>query len=183
MFFNFSSSRHGRGIAAIQREVGFSAYLAYREPGGSEAERDIAARWLRSRIADAHGDRLVICPGTQNALFNFLIGRLSPGDVVLTEALTYPGVKQITAPGACTAVVGPSGTITIDVPIADVSLDAGVAPFANRLYSVTASTMTLNAPPESVPPDPGNFHAFTGPMGGVLFDVIDVARAYDVALQ
>jgi DNA-binding transcriptional MocR family regulator len=86
-----------RGIAAIQREVGFSAYLAYREPGGSEAERDIAAGWLRSRIADAHGDRLVICPGTQNALFNFLIGRLSPGDVVLTEALTYPGVKAAAA--------------------------------------------------------------------------------------
>jgi DNA-binding transcriptional MocR family regulator len=59
-----------RGIAAIQREAGFSAHLNYREPGGSESERDIAAQWLRLRIADARGDRLVICPGTQNALFN-----------------------------------------------------------------------------------------------------------------
>ena len=86
-----------RGIAAIQREVGFSAHLNYREPGGSEAERDVAAGWLRSRIPDARGDRLVICPGTQNALFNLLIALTSPGDVVLTETLTYPGIKAAAA--------------------------------------------------------------------------------------
>jgi hypothetical protein len=94
--------------------------------------------------------------------------------------LTYPGTKQITAPGACSFVLGAFGRITIDVPISDVSLAVGVAPLsANRLYSVTASTMTLSAPPESVPPNPGNFKLFTGPIGGVLFDLIDVVRAYD----
>ena len=93
--------------------------------------------------------------------------------------LTYPGTKQISALGACSFVLGSFGTITIDVPIADVSLDAGVAPLSNRLFSVTASTMTLNAPPESVPPNPGNFKVFSGPIGGVLFDLIDVVRAYD----
>lgn len=82
-----------RGIAAIQREVGLSALLTYRQAGGSQAERDIAAGWLRSRIPDAHGDRLVICPGTQNALFNLLVALTSPGDAVLTEALTYPGIR------------------------------------------------------------------------------------------
>ena len=78
--------RFMRGMAAIQREVGFSAHLNYREPGGSEAEREIAAGWLRSRIADARGDQLVICPGTQNALFNVLVTLTSPGDIILTEA-------------------------------------------------------------------------------------------------
>jgi DNA-binding transcriptional MocR family regulator len=86
-----------RSIAAIQREVGFSAHLSYRDPGGSGAERDIAAEWLRSRIAEARGDRVVICPGTQNALFDLLIALTSPGDVVLTEALTYPGIKAAAA--------------------------------------------------------------------------------------
>jgi DNA-binding transcriptional MocR family regulator len=86
-----------RGIAAIQREVGFSAHLNYREPEGSEAEREIAAGWLRARVPDARGDRLVICPGTQNALFNLLIALTSPGDVVLTETLTYPGIKAAAA--------------------------------------------------------------------------------------
>jgi DNA-binding transcriptional MocR family regulator len=86
-----------RGIAAIQREVGFSAHLNYREPGGTKAEREIAAGWLRSRIAGVHGDQVVISPGTQNALFNLLITLTSPGDVVLTEALTYPGMKAVAA--------------------------------------------------------------------------------------
>jgi hypothetical protein len=93
--------------------------------------------------------------------------------------LTYPGTKQITAAGACSFVLGPFGRVTIDVPIADVSLDTGVQPISNRLYSVTASTMTLTAPPESVPPNPGNFKLLSGPIGGVLFDLIDVVRAYD----
>src|SRR5437879_6480865 len=93
--------------------------------------------------------------------------------------LTYPGTKQITAPGACSFALGPFGRIAIDVPISDVSLDPGVAPLSNRLFSVTASTMTLNAPPESVPPNPGSFQLFTGPIGGVPFDLIDVVRAYD----
>jgi hypothetical protein len=94
--------------------------------------------------------------------------------------LTYPGTTQITAPGACSFTLGPFGTITIDVPISDVSLDPGVAALTpNRLYSVTASTMTLTAPPESVPPNPGGFQFFTGPVGGVYFDLIDVVRAYD----
>jgi DNA-binding transcriptional MocR family regulator len=86
-----------RGVAAIQREVGFSAHLNYRDPGGSSEERDIAAMWLRSRIPDAHGDRIIICPGTQNALFNMFAALTSPGDIVLTEALTYPGIRTVAA--------------------------------------------------------------------------------------
>jgi len=99
--------------------------------------------------------------------------------------LTYPGTKQITAPGACSFVLGPFGTITIDVPIADVSLDPGVAPLSNRLFSVTASTMTTIVPPDSVPVVQQTTVSIAGVMrtvsrlGGVTFDLIDVVRAYD----
>jgi hypothetical protein len=87
--------------------------------------------------------------------------------------LTYPGATQLTAPGACAVTPGPGGTIAIDVPLADVSLDPGVAPFSSRLYSVTATTMTLAAQAESVPS--------LGGVGGVPFDLIDVAPGYDAA--
>ncbi len=85
--------------------------------------------------------------------------------------LTYPGSTQITAPGACAVVPGANGTITIDVPLTAVSLDTGVAPFSSKLYSVTASTMTLPAVANSVPS--------LGGVGGVPFNLIDVAPAYD----
>jgi hypothetical protein len=66
------------------------------------------------------------------------------------------------------------------VPISDVSLDTGVSPISKRLFSVTASTMTLAAPSKSVPPNPGGVGIFSGPVGGVLFELIDVVRAYDL---
>jgi hypothetical protein len=87
--------------------------------------------------------------------------------------LAYPGTALIDAPGACAVVPGANGTITIDVPLSQVSLDSGVAPFnASRLYSVTASTMTL--------PQPANSDTLAGGgEGGIQFNLIDVARAYD----
>lgn len=84
-------------------------------------------------------------------------------------ALTYPGATQITAPGACQVVTGPGGTITIDVPIARVSIDA----LNGTLYSVTASTMTL---PERASTAPS-----LGGIGGTFFNLIDVARAYNAS--
>jgi hypothetical protein len=100
--------------------------------------------------------------------------------------LTYPGDKQITAAGACAYTLGPFGTIIIDVPIVDVSLASGTAPISNRLYSVTASTMTLAGPPEDPPVQGGTFTIPEGGgsvslrrLGGQIFDLIDVVRAYD----
>jgi hypothetical protein len=86
-------------------------------------------------------------------------------------ALTYPGTTQLTAPGACTMATGPNGKITIDVPKSLVALETGVSPFSSTLYSVTASTLTAPAAPDSVPP-------LTG-FGGVFFDQIDIARGYN----
>ena len=64
-----------------------------------------------------------------------------------------------------------NGTITIDVPLSLVSLDPGVALFSSKLYSVTASTMTLPQPANSVPS--------SGGLGGVPFNLIDVVRGFD----
>jgi DNA-binding transcriptional MocR family regulator len=89
--------RIARGIAALEREQGFSAYLNYAESGGSLRERRIAADWLQPRIPDADADRLAICPGTQAALCATLLALAAPGDVVLTDRLTYPGIKAAAA--------------------------------------------------------------------------------------
>ena len=71
--------RLARGIASIEREGSLSAYLNYREPGGLPDEREQAASWLAPRVPHARGERLVICPGTQNALFDFLTVQTAPG--------------------------------------------------------------------------------------------------------
>jgi hypothetical protein len=65
--------------------------------------------------------------------------------------------------------VGPD-VITIDVPIADVTVAGAID---SVLRNVTSSTMTLPEPANTVPFDP-----VTG-LGGSLFNLIDVVRAYD----
>lgn len=77
---------------------------------------------------------------------------------------TYPGSTQVT--GAYTAMA--PGVITITVPVATVSEPNALN---NLLYSVTASSMSLAAPAESVPNLSG--------VGGLPFNLVDVAPAYD----
>jgi hypothetical protein len=81
-------------------------------------------------------------------------------------SLTYPGNAQLPAAN-CQSVLGPGGTITIYVPLSQVS-EAG--PIDNRLHEVTASTMTLTQPANSVPS--------IGGIGGSFFNLIDVAQGY-----
>ena len=82
-----------QGLEALRTESGLTAFLNYQPPGGSGREREIAATWLRSRVPEAAAERLVIFPGTQAILFSVLAHLAAPGDVVLTEALTFPGIK------------------------------------------------------------------------------------------
>ena len=82
-----------QGFQAIREATGFSAYLNYQTPGGSDEERELAAGWLRRRVPGARGERLLVYPGNQAILFNALLSLAARGDVVLTEALTFPGMK------------------------------------------------------------------------------------------
>jgi DNA-binding transcriptional MocR family regulator len=85
--------RIAQGLAAVRSEAGFSAFLSYSRPGGSADERAAAAEWLQARVPQASAERIVIFPGSQAIIFNALLALTSPGDVVLTEALTFPGVR------------------------------------------------------------------------------------------
>ena len=89
--------RIAQGLATIRTEAGFSAFLSYARPGGSTDEREAAARWLQVRVPQASPERIVVYPGSQAIIFNALLALTKPGDVVLTEALTFPGIKAAAA--------------------------------------------------------------------------------------
>ena len=89
--------RVARGLAALQRDFGVSGYLSYQQAGGSDHDRATAADWLRGRVATARPDRLIVFPGTQTALLSLLLVLTRPGDVVLTDRLTYPGFRSAAA--------------------------------------------------------------------------------------
>ncbi len=85
------------GFEALRQQSGLTAYLNYQPPGGSGHELDVAVKWMRPRVPHVRSDRLVIFPGAQTILFNLLARLAKPGDVVLTEELTFPGIKAVAA--------------------------------------------------------------------------------------
>jgi DNA-binding transcriptional MocR family regulator len=85
------------GLEALRQKSGLTAFLNYQPPGGSDRELEIGAKWMGSRVPHVRPDRLVVFPGTQSILFNLLAYLAKPGDLVLTEALTFPGLKPAAA--------------------------------------------------------------------------------------
>jgi hypothetical protein len=82
-------------------------------------------------------------------------------------ALTYPGGATALPAANCVSTLGANGTITIYVPLSSVNEPGAID---NSLHEVTATTMTLQQPANSVP-------SFGG-IGGSLFNLIDVAQGY-----
>lgn len=93
-----------RGLEGLQRDYGLTDFLSYQQPGGSETDRGVAAGWLRRRVRTAAADRLLIFPGTQPALIALLLALTKPGDTILTDRLTYPGLKSAAAAAGVTLV-------------------------------------------------------------------------------
>ena len=69
--------------------------LRYQAFGGTYVQREAAARFLQQRGIVVEPERLQICPGTHLAFQSILQTLTEPGDVVFSEALTYPGIKTI----------------------------------------------------------------------------------------
>jgi len=101
------------------------------------------------------------------------VGQSSQGTAPGGAELTYPGTIQLPA-ADCTYTATAPGTITIKVPIADVTEPGAIN---NTLYSVTASSQTVGPASAEQPvahPDPLN-----GTVAGQLPNLVDVVPAFD----
>ncbi|WP_439543871.1 PLP-dependent aminotransferase family protein [Hyphomicrobium sp.] len=103
-------SRLAHSLGEIRAGPGFAAYFAYQQPAGTLNERQIAAAWMDAVLPGVTADRVLLAPGTQAALYALLAAHTQPGDTVLTECLTYPGIKAVaTAVGVTLAGVAMDG--------------------------------------------------------------------------
>ena len=127
-------------------------------------------QWFVPSSSDGAGGKnfYVYAESTNGGTLNCFVGENAVQAFGGGGVLTYPGDTAL-APANCQSTLGPNGNITIYVPLSNVS-EAGA--IDNRLHEVTASTMTLPAPANSVPRD--NTTGF----GGVYFNLIDVAQGY-----
>jgi DNA-binding transcriptional MocR family regulator len=74
----------------LSRSLDVGSLLKYHDSAGMELHRQAGALWVSQRITDPDPAKLVVTNGAQHAISVLLSTLASPGDVVLTEALTYP---------------------------------------------------------------------------------------------
>ena len=88
-------ARMAEGLTEVGRDL--VALLRYQGFGGSPADKDAASAWLGRRALVPTQERLFVTPGAHPALLGILGILAKPGQVVLSEALTYPGARSISA--------------------------------------------------------------------------------------
>lgn len=66
--------------------------LRYPPPEGLPRHRGAAAQWLQEQGLPVRSEDVMVVGGAQHGIFVALAATTQPGDTVLVEALTYPGV-------------------------------------------------------------------------------------------
>lgn len=69
--------------------------LSYQPETGLRSHREAGAKWLRRFGTSGNWNRVMITHGVQHGLTCILSSLARPGDVVLTETLSYPGLQTL----------------------------------------------------------------------------------------
>jgi DNA-binding transcriptional MocR family regulator len=85
-----------RLVAAIPRSAGARVF-AYQHHAGARHNRAAGAAWMGWAGLDAPIERVVVTAGGQHAILAVLSTIAKPGDEILVEELTYPGMIDLAA--------------------------------------------------------------------------------------
>jgi DNA-binding transcriptional MocR family regulator len=86
-----------QGLSRLLAGSEAAELLTYRSGSGAPEERMAGAVWLRPTLGELDPERVLVCPGAQPALLALLGALAGPGDAVLTDTLTYPGIRGAAA--------------------------------------------------------------------------------------
>jgi DNA-binding transcriptional MocR family regulator len=84
-----------RTLATLARQEDLASILDYPADGGNAVDREAGALWIgRSGVA-ARPEDVLVCSGSQHGIMTVLATLLKPGDLLLADELTYPGLKAV----------------------------------------------------------------------------------------
>ncbi len=81
-----------QGLSQVLMRTDTELLMTYHSGGGSDSDRKAAAQWLEPMFGDLDPEQLVVCPGAQAAIAALILALTKPGDVILAEPLSYPGL-------------------------------------------------------------------------------------------
>ncbi|WP_028100359.1 aminotransferase-like domain-containing protein [Pseudoduganella violaceinigra] len=82
-----------QGLSQVLMRADTALLMTYHLAGGSDAERQAGAKWLEPMFACLDSRQLVVCPGAQAAIAALILALTEPGDVILAEPSSYPGLR------------------------------------------------------------------------------------------
>jgi DNA-binding transcriptional MocR family regulator len=80
--------------AALAARIGAAMTMPYGIGGGSERHRAAGAAWMQPARDDAHSSRVIVTAGAQQGILLAFAALLEPGDLVLTEEVTYHWMRS-----------------------------------------------------------------------------------------
>lgn len=84
-------------LSRVARGQNTNELLRYHEVGGILKHRTAGALWLKQYGVEVSPENVVVCGGAHHALTVSLMAIAKPGDIILCDELTYPGIKSIAA--------------------------------------------------------------------------------------
>jgi DNA-binding transcriptional MocR family regulator len=82
-----------QGLSQVLMRADNASLMTYHLGGGSDSDRKAGARWLEPMFGHLDSGQLVVCPGAQAAIAALILALTRPGDVILAEPTTYPGLR------------------------------------------------------------------------------------------
>jgi len=82
-----------QGLYQVLTRTDNELLMTYHLGGGSDSDRKAGARWLAPMFGQLDPAQIVVSPGAQAALAALILALTEPGDVILAEPTTYPGLR------------------------------------------------------------------------------------------
>ncbi|WP_421956830.1 PLP-dependent aminotransferase family protein [Polaromonas sp.] len=82
-----------QGLSQVLMRADAELLMTYHLGGGSDSDRKAGAKWLAPMFGYLDSGQVVVCPGAQAAIAALILALTEPGDVILAEPTSYPGLR------------------------------------------------------------------------------------------
>ena len=82
-----------QGLSQVLMRADTELLMTYHLGGGSDSDRKAGAQWLAPMFGALDFRQVLVCPGAQAAIAALILALTEPGDVILAEPTSYPGLR------------------------------------------------------------------------------------------